>query len=61
MGIFSESFEEEIFDLKERIKLLEKALREVKEVLNVKFSSNNQDWSYELQDIDKIVSEIPNL
>ena len=61
MSISSDTHEEREYELMERIKLLENALREIDKVISVKFSSNNQDWSYELEDIDKIVSNIPNL
>ena len=61
MSISSDTYEQREYELSKRIKLLEEALKEIKEVLNIKFSSNNQGWSQELQDIDKIVSKIPKL
>jgi hypothetical protein len=61
MSISSDTYEEREYELFERIKLLEEALREIDQILDVKFSSNNENWSEELQEIDKIVSEIPNL
>lgn len=61
MSISSDTYEQREYELFERIKLLEEALREIREISNVQSFPDDWDWLSELMQIDYIIEQIPNL
>ena len=61
MGLCSDFYEEQVHELNQRIKLLEQALRDIKEIVDIKEVKEGWNWLDEMQEIDHIIKQIPKL
>ena len=62
MGIFNEGFEEEIYELKQRIELLEKVLKEINEISSWDtWAEGEFNLSCRLEEIQDLSEKVLNL
>lgn len=61
MSISSDTYEQREYELFERIKLLEKALKDIKEIVDDDINDPDSNSFDEMLEIEHILNQIPNL
>jgi hypothetical protein len=61
MGLCSDFYEEQVHRLSQRIKLLEEALRDIKEIVDDDIKDPDSNSFDEMLEIEHVIKQIPDL